>query len=208
MSWDWAYDKRVRNVTLTTEVIVFALLVVGWLDWLGDPIWVTAAATSVLAAGVVVALFGLRDARKTRDGELVIELSQRWNEPETVESRQLYSVRKASELAELVDRLYPPVGVANPKQPSADEVELFQKLVRWPALIETVGVLREHGAISTEVIFKMWGYSIASAWETWRDAAEILRQRASYPGTFEFFEDLAVAMQKQARKKAKGTATP
>jgi hypothetical protein len=180
-----------------------------WVDqvnWDSVALVATGVGTLILAVGVIIALFGFWDARKTRDGELVIELSHRWNEPATVESRQAYSNERASELADMIDRLYPEVGVANQIQATPEDVELFQTLVRWPSLMETIGVLRDHGAISTEAIFKMWGYSIASAWETWKDAVSVLRDRASYPGTFRYFEDVAEAMRDESYKQEKRDA--
>jgi hypothetical protein len=180
-----------------------------WADhanWDSIALVATGAGTLVLAAGVVIALIGFWDARKTRDGELVIELSQRWNEPETIESKQAYSIERADEIADLIDRLYPPVGVENRIQATPEDVSLFQKLVRWPALIETIGVLRDHGAISSEAIHKMWGYSIASAWETWKDPVTVLRDRASYPGTFRYFQDVAEIMRDESYKQEKRDA--
>lgn len=174
-------------------------------NWDSISLFATGAGTLVLALGVGLALLSFRDARKTRDGELVLELSRRWNEPETAESRLAYSKKTPTELANLADTLYPADGPpATPPPP--EDVKAFQILVRWPVLIEAIGVLSDHGSISPDAVFKMWGYSIASAWETWQPAVRILRERATYPGTFQYFQAIAEDMQSEARKRKKKLA--
>ncbi len=75
-------------------------------DWSAVALWITAVGTAILAAGVIVALWGLWDSRKTRDGELVTELSRRWNEEETLESKMAYTAHGPSGIVALLERLY------------------------------------------------------------------------------------------------------
>lgn len=179
-------------------------------NWDSISLFATGAGTLILALGVGLALVSLWDSRRTRDGELVLELSRRWNEPETVASRRAFSEKKPAEVVALVNKLYPATATGETASPAAasseDDLKTFQLLQRWPSLIETIGVLHDHGAISTDAIFKMWGYSIAFAWENWQDTVKILRERAAFPGTFEYFEKIAKLMQKQAGKRLKKLA--
>jgi hypothetical protein len=174
------------------------------IDWTA---WITAVATSLLAGGVLVAIVGLWDARKTRHGQLVTDLSRRWDEPLTAESMILYSIHGHAGIVDLLERLYaddPEISQLYSKLGIYQkDLELYYELQRWPSLIEAIGVLRNQRAISTEVVFKMWGPAIASAWVAWRDPVEKLRQlRYGDPSAFRYFEALAALMTAEAAKEA------
>lgn len=166
-----------------------------WLDRTDVALWVTAIATAVLAVGVFFALLGLWDARKTRDGQLVIDLARRWNEQDTVESKVAFSVEGPTKIIALMQRAYEPEG----DQP-ASEVDLaqFWVLTRWPNLIETIGVLHKHGTLSTRVVYRMWGAGILYAWTVWEEPVKELRRLDRSPDTFQYFEQVGAAMRKRA----------
>lgn len=176
-----------------SAVAVFFLLVAGWLNWLHDPAWVTAAATLgtgiVLVVTAVFALRALEDARGTRHGALVTDLSQRWDDVLTVDSMRLYTDHGPQGITELYERLYTGLVV-----PSADDLDLLYRLGRWPNLIETVGVLHSEDVLSTDIVYKMWGPQIVAAWRVWAAPIYRLRELEEYPVTFRYFERLAVAM--------------
>jgi hypothetical protein len=168
-----------------------------WLDgnqWLAT--WLIGIGTAVLAIGVLIALWGLRDSRKTRDGELLADLSRRWSEHDMEESIMAYSTHGPTGIVALATRLYdlPPDAPAA----SYEDLKLFTKLLRWPELIEAIAVMRAHGSISTRAVYKMWGPSIVAAWKAWEEPAKTLRNLEGYTGGFPYFEKLATRMEKAA----------
>src|SRR5579862_2267972 len=117
-----------------------------WYGWTS----VLAISTAVLAVGVVIAAWQLRDARKTRDGELLADLSRRWSEPAMEESLMTYPSHGPAEVTALAERLY---GASLNAPPAAQgDVELFTRLARWPDLIESIAVMNHHGSITTKAV--------------------------------------------------------
>jgi hypothetical protein len=157
-------------------------------------------ATWILAVGVALAGWAFWDSRKTRDGELLTDLSRRWDETATVDSMRAYSTGGGpSRIIDLAKKLYE----ASEDDPPAAEGDLreFDTLNRWPSLIETIGVLRSQGAITTKAVHKMWGPAIIAAWEAWEAPVKTLRALDGYPSsTFPYFEKLAKKMQKRENR--------
>lgn len=175
-------------------------------DW---PAWITAvstgvlaAATSVLAAAAIVALQslsaareGLEDARRTRHAQLITDLSRRWDEPLAKESRNLNGELGTSGIMVAVDRIYdPPHRWFRSSTVTRADLERFFKLCAWPNLIETIGVLVAEGAISPDVVFKMWGAGIVSAWEMWEEPITHMRTAEAKRGIYRQFETVADEM--------------
>lgn len=131
------------------------------------------------------ALLTLEDARKTRHAELVTDLSRRWDEPLIEDSRKLFGRVTSEELVEIVNEFYD----------TGENDHVYYKLIAWPNLIETIGVLESDGAISPEVIHQMWGGGIIVAWAGWCDAIQTLRDRAERPTTYLNFGRLAEMME-------------
>jgi hypothetical protein len=176
-------------------------------DWAA---WITAGATvfiaigtAVLAGGVLVALWGLGDARKTRYGQLITDLSSRWDSPNMIESIMGYSAHGPDGVVNLIERLYPPPG--GPAITRQD-LSLYYILGRWPSLIEAIGVLHAQGAISSEVVYAMWGPGIVSAWSLWEEPVKRLRELEGYPGSFFYFEKLAGLMRIEYEKEMKNVS--
>lgn len=173
-----------------------------WLDanqWLA--IWLTGVGTAILAVGVVVALIGLWDARKTRDGELVTQLGARWSDEAMTESRMAYSGHGPSGTIALLERVFdPPAGQAV----TQTDLETFYLLTRWPTFIETIGVLHDHGAISTDIVYEMWGAGITAAWKVWEEPVERLKDiEKGYPETYSHFKSLSERMEREVKKRAR-----
>jgi hypothetical protein len=142
-------------------------------DWL---VWVTAISTgaiavgtAVLAGGIVVALAGLADARRTRHGLLLADLSRRWDEPVMVQSQQLFARYATADLLELVEKLFGTGGATN------EEREHFALLEAVPNFWETLGVLQQDDAITTTVLNQMWGDAIRNSWR-WEEPIAKLRE--------------------------------
>ncbi len=49
----------------------------------------------------------------------------------------------------------------------------------------------------------MWGAGIVSAWAAWEEPVAKLRELEDFPGTFEYFQDLAEVMGKMTKKRAR-----
>src|SRR4051812_3009366 len=87
-------------------------------DWLGGVEWskpdwaltTTAIATAftalVLGVTAVVVYRQLRDARRTREGELLTDLSRRWDEPLVIDSQILYGRYTEKGITDLVVKVY------------------------------------------------------------------------------------------------------
>jgi hypothetical protein len=157
--------------------------------WLSGNEWL---ATWILAAGVAFAAIALWDSHKTRDGELLADLSRRWSDASMEESMMAYSLNGPSRITALARILYAAAPEAPP--PTPDELLLFTKLTRWPLLIESIGVIHSHGSISTRAVYKMWGPGIIAAWTAWSAPVATLRKIDGYPATFPYFEKLAKKM--------------
>jgi hypothetical protein len=94
--------------TMLGTVIGFKLLVVTNASARAE--WVTAGGTAVLAlaavAALAVAVDSLGDARKTRHGQLALELTERWNDQGVRESRKLYTEYRPEGIIALHDKLF------------------------------------------------------------------------------------------------------
>ena len=129
------------------------------------------AGAAVLTLGVVIvtawfALSGLRDARRTRHGQLVIEAMRDWTSPDATQAHALHAAYPERKIIELVDKMFKP-GL----QATDDERADWEKLSLVANLIEALGVLCSERAITPEVVYKMWGGAILSAWPKWDEAA-------------------------------------
>jgi hypothetical protein len=98
----------VTSAVLTQAALPVKLVDTG-INW---PAWI-AAISSLLTLGIVaytawVAYGALEDARQTRHGQLITEISRQWSEPAAVESIRLHPEWSAETLADLVERLFGP----------------------------------------------------------------------------------------------------
>ena len=138
---------------------------------------------------------------------LVINLSRRWDEPLIVDSIRAFSEAGVPKIIALFDRLWTPTQL--PKRGwrrrralrSHDrDLRLFALLSAWPNLIETIGVLWDTRAITTEVVYKMWGGAIVGAWDRWERPVDHLRKLEDGDdsgGGYRFFQSLAEEMRNE-----------
>lgn len=137
----------------------------------------------------------LNDARRTRDGQLLIELSRRWEEPLVIEAQKLFARYTGKGIIKLIDDVYDPSG-AKEKEAAA-----FTALEAIPNLWETLGVLNAEKAISLSVIDRMWGEAIKKSWTNWQKPIEHLRAVTKTPTTYGNFERLAGDLREYEPKK-------
>jgi hypothetical protein len=165
-------------------------------DW---PAWI-AAGTGIFTALVVVvsawiALRGLTDARNTRYGQLIADLSQRWDAPEIHESVTLSRQYGSAGATKFVEVLWSP-GVAK-RDP--EDMKVWLTLSLYPNLIETLGVFASQRIVTESILFRMWGGSIITAWKEWQEPVLKLRELTNDPHVWEYFEGLAGAMERLER---------
>lgn len=171
----------------------------GGIEW-SKPDWATvtaavstAVATALLIFSAIFAVRQLRDARQTRHGALITDLSRRWDEELIVRSQVLYSRYTETGIVTLVEKIYGTTGGA-----SEDELEDFYALLALPNLVETLAVMEQQGAISLEVIDRMWGGTIASAWVAWERPVRRMRELLpAEPTTYQHFEALVAGLKKR-----------
>lgn len=139
-----------------------------------------------------LALLGLADARRTRHAQIVTDLSTRWDEPMIKDSRTRNAAMSADEIFNLAVRAYLPMGSAGRDQARTEFFELWP----WLNVIETIGALNREGAISDKTVFRMWGMSVAEAWDKWEEPVALMRVEARRRGIYRNFEELATKMRK------------
>jgi hypothetical protein len=158
------------------------------IDW---PAWIT---LGVIIATAAVALFAVIDARRTRHGQLLIELQREWTEPEMVDAMKLYGTYSDREgIANLVDQIFSPDA---PKPPNPELLDDWGKLSRWANLAEAMGVMTSEKAITPKLVYKMWGGGILSAWPRWEKAIPKLQDYNNEPDTYVHFQRIAGEMRR------------
>ena len=165
-----------------------------WLDrlhiWLeqnqGLGLWLTGTATVGLAVGVIFAWFAVKDAKRTRHSQLIVDLSRRWDE--LVTSEQLGSRYTRRRLLELVLQVY----AGRPTGYPSDEVIRLSEL---PSLVETIGVLVLHTkSLTVEIVDSLWGPTIVELWDVWSRPVDIIRRETQEFGTYFYFQKLAAEL--------------
>lgn len=169
------------------------------IDW---PAWISAgaavAALVLVAITAWFALAGLRDARRTRHAQLVIQLSSRWDDPEIIRSASVAAEYTPAGILALFERLYAP----KPKRAGwrcrrrrERDLAVYFNVFLYANLLESIGLLLEEEAISPNVIYRLWGAEIVGAWQdTFEEPVGFLRQAQQDPGIYHAFEQLAVTM--------------
>jgi hypothetical protein len=158
--------------------------------------WTTALATLLLAAGVFVAWFSLRDDKKTRHAQLITELSRRMNGQAVTEARRLANDYGRDNLGELAARLFGPNA---PHPPDPQNVADWDKLDQFSNLLEMIGVLVRDGALPPHMVFQMWGIVIISAGAQWEAATAVLTDHVD-PTIYRYFVWLVAAMKREQAK--------
>jgi len=145
------------------------------MDW---PAWIGATAAVATLAYLTWAIGhakrALADGRKTRHGQLILDIGTAWSSPEIGESRELLAQRSGPGMVALVDSLFGPNPLHAPAQ-RATALDEYTRLARLPYLIELIGVLALEDAITSRVVYTLWAGGILGAWEGWEEAVRQLR---------------------------------
>ena len=149
----------------------------------------------LVLAGLAFAWRQLRESRRTRHGQLIMDLSRRWDDADVLESARLLRLQGPEALVALVDMLWAPDVESRPP----DYLDLWLRLSVQPNVIEAIAVLRDEKAVRERVIYKMWGAGIITTWDQWQHAVRRLREHQSRPEIWRYFEELAASMRKRER---------
>jgi hypothetical protein len=177
-------------------------------------VWLTGAATTALAVGVFFAWSAVRDARQTRHAQLLADFSRRWDDSEIISSVREGREYGAAGLVSLTEALY---GVDPPTDPSSPEFRRWHEnladwfeALKWPNLLETIGVMVHAGALPRQMVYRMWGGPIVDAWRNdWAPAVIVHRRQKADENIFRYFEWLAGEMHReQLAERREATLSP
>jgi hypothetical protein len=144
----------------------------------------TAATFGVLALSGFLALRQLRETERTRYGELIADLSRRWDEPYMRTSRLTTSKMTSFEIGLVVLKMYR--GRATPVDENA-----FYELQALTNFLEALSVIESDvRGLELDLISTMWGSTIVAAWEKWERATLFMRRRSSEPNVYANLERL------------------
>jgi hypothetical protein len=162
------------------------------IDW---PAWISAGAAvatlAIVAFTAIFALMSLQDARRTRHGQLITDLMRDWTDPLVMEAHRLHARYGEKDILALVDKVFGPGHEA-----TTDELRDWTQLSLIANLIESLGVLSSERAITPEVVYKMWGGAILSAWPRWNQPVKRLREYDNEPDTFQYFERISLEIRR------------
>jgi hypothetical protein len=176
--------------------------------------WI-AAVTGLISAGILVftvvyarrtvtyAKGALDDAQRTRHSQLIIALNDQWSSPEILKSRELYWRYPPDKIKELIQKVHGDEATA-----TKAEQEDYEVLSATPSLVETIAVLRSDGAITTEVVYRMWGGDILSIWLYWKEAVPLLQHLMREPDVLRGFEVLSENIQTMFTDRARERLEP
>jgi len=116
----------------------------------------------------------LRQARRTRETQLMSELSRQLDEPAIVESRKALTTDR-DRIRTLVEAYY-----VKQEALRGEDLDLFVRAHALPNFLEVVGALVRHAqGIRLDLIDDFWGSWILKFWERWQPLAEIERAHLS-----------------------------
>lgn len=166
-------------------------------DWATIMTAVTTLATLVaLVVTAVLAWRALADGRRTRHGQLLIDLLSLWADPRVSHSTLMAIGLGPEGVSSRTKELIVAMRASESMEPlkSRADAEEFATLWHTPNLIESMGVLESEGAISAVAINKMWGPQIVQTWNTWERPIHALRETLGQPSSNRYFEQLAAKL--------------
>jgi hypothetical protein len=161
----------------------------------GLGLWLTGLATVGLLVGVILAGFAVRDAKRTRHGQVLIDLYRQMAAPEMVASFTEYVAYTPDELAALASKFFDPhrAPPSNAEEAEADSlaIDALNQLTISADFIELVGVLEFEGAITSSAIYNAWGGQFMHAWMTWELAVPRFRYLRQQEDIWQHFERIS-----------------
>jgi hypothetical protein len=144
---------------------------------------VTAIAAALTALILLVAAFYARNqikcVERTREAQLLADLSRRWNEEQLTDARKtVRNYKDADKLKDAVQKL----GDKNDK-----EVYI---LVRLPDFFEALGVLVNTSCLSKQLTRDLFGTAIGYYHELYGPSIQYLREKYKDNNIYKWFDDL------------------
>ena len=142
---------------------------------------VAAALTFVIVlAAVIIAKREINCMDRTREAQLLADLSRRWNEEQLTESRKAArNYKNSTELKEAVLKL---------RQNNDQE---YYNLIRLPDFFEALGVLVNSGCLSRELTKDLFGTAIKHYYNLYSQTLQYLREIHDDKNIYTWFDDLA-----------------
>lgn len=163
-------------------IMLFATSGPGWQET------VTAIGTGVIAFGVVIAIYQVREGRRERHASMAIHFIQRWSSEEFIETRRRVNAFQTRQ--ELADAF-----LAASDSDSLDYYTFQREL----DFFEDLSALQMQDGVSLFWIQRVFGNLINTRWQTWEQAVTDLREQADDKTIYENFERLAELVVLQSR---------
>ena len=173
---------RLARATDVPEVPV--RLVDQGIDW---PAWIGAGASLMIIITAAIALRALRDGRRTRHGQLIVVLNARWDDKSVIDSAAHFRLWGTENTTKLVEELWSDHATEQKEQDLKD----WYDLSIYPNVIEAIGLIQAEGAISLELVDKLWGANIVDAWAAWQEPIDRLREVTHTEEVWLGFQELA-----------------
>jgi hypothetical protein len=186
-----ASTKQLAVAGVVLVIFGFGVLATYWAAWVAA----MAAVITMIIVGIAAwfALQGLDDARKTRHAQLILSLNQQWASQGLADAFELFwKYSSSGTVTELIDNVHGPEEPTGTEEEKRQFQQDYQTLSAAPNLVETIGVLREDGALTTDVIYRMWAGEIASIYSYWEDALPKLRSHLDEPDLLSHFRALSL----------------
>jgi hypothetical protein len=153
---------------------------------------VTAVAAGVTVLILLAAAFYARNQIKcnerTRQAQLLADLSRRWDEDRLTEARKAaFSYKSADELKDAVQKL----GKKNDKN--------FHILVRLPDFFEALGILVNSSCLDKQLTQDLFGTAIGYYHEFYGPTIRYLREINEDEDVYKWFDDLAEKLKKPVK---------
>ena len=152
-----------------------------------DVVTAIAAALSffILLAAAIIAKREINCIDRTREAELLVDLSRRWNEEQLTESRK--AARKYKSDAELRDAI---------QRLRENNDKEYYDLVRLPDFFEALGVLVNSSCLSKQLTKDLFGTVTKYYYKLYGPTIEYLREVHNDKNIYIWFDDLADRLNK------------
>ncbi len=159
------------------------------ITWTDIVIAVSSALTLiVLICAFYIAKREIKCIDKTREAEILTELSKRWNEEQLTESRKTARNYKGS--AELKDAL---------ETARKKNIKEYYRLVRIPDFFEALGVLVNSSCLDKQLTIDLFGSAIEHYYELYKPSIEYLRDFHNDKNIYKWFDNLVTDINKLKR---------
>ncbi len=139
----------------------------------------------ILLAAVIIAKREINCIDRTREAELLVDLSRRWNEEQLTESRKAArNYKSGTELKEAIQKL------------RGNNDKEYYELVRLPDFFEALGVLVSNSCLSKQLTKDLFGTVIKYYYPLYGPTIQYLREIHDDKNIYLWFDDLVEKLNK------------